>query len=112
MTLDRLKAEKLARVTADFDGSVFMTRGHAEGTAVGYCKKKKVAAVIIHFSVPGAQTQQFLDLLHRPGTLRHRLIQRAGRLTKPEGKLTLTMSANRRSQSEFLSLLDAVRRVA
>ena len=41
MTLDRLKAEKLARVTADFDGSVFMTRGHAEGTAVGYCKKKK-----------------------------------------------------------------------
>jgi hypothetical protein len=28
------------------------------------------------------------------GTLRRKLIQRAGRLTKPQGTLTLTMSAN------------------
>ena len=27
-------------------------------------------------------------------TLRHRIIQRAGRLTQPQGELTLTMSAN------------------
>ena len=39
------------------------------------------------------------------GTLRRKLIQRAGRLTKPQGKLTLTMSANPVVKSELLHYL-------
>jgi hypothetical protein len=46
------------------------------------------------------------------GTLRHKLIQRAGRLTKPQGKLTLTMSANPTVQSELLHYLQVLKHVA
>jgi hypothetical protein len=69
ITLDRLKAERLSRVTADFDGSVFMTRGQAEGSAVGYCKRKKGARSYYPLFCTIAQTQQFLDRLHRPGNV-------------------------------------------
>ncbi len=38
-------------------------------------------------------------------TLRHRIVQRAGRLTRPGGVLTLTCSANRRTARELTNLL-------
>ena len=43
LVVDRLRELALSRVTLDFDGSVQSTTRHAEGTAVGYNKKKKVA---------------------------------------------------------------------
>ena len=46
------------------------------------------------------------------GTVRRKLIQRAGRLTKPQGKLTLTMSANPTVQSELLHYLEALKQAA
>ena len=46
------------------------------------------------------------------GTLRRKLIQRAGRLTKPQGKLTLTMSANPTVKSELLHYLDVLKLAA
>ncbi len=46
------------------------------------------------------------------GTLRRKLIQRAGRLTKPQGKLTLTMSANAATKSELLHYLDRLKHAA
>jgi len=51
---------------------------------------------------------QFVQL----GTMRRKLIQRAGRLTRPKGKLTLTMSANQAVKSEMLHYLDAMKRAA
>jgi hypothetical protein len=45
-------------------------------------------------------------------TLRHRIIQRAGRLTRPQGELTLTMSANRAVRKSLLHFLDAVQNEA
>jgi hypothetical protein len=42
-------------------------------------------------------------------TLRRTFIQRAGRLTRPNNNLTLTMSANPAVQDELLSILDALR---
>ena len=44
----------------------------------------------------------------RLGTRRMNLIQRAGRLTRPNGHLTLTMSANPAVQSELLHYLKAL----
>jgi hypothetical protein len=44
--------------------------------------------------------------------LRHRIIQRAGRLTRPQGELTLTMSANQAVRKELLHILDAVQKAA
>src|SRR3972149_5410135 len=38
---ERLATLGLARITLDFDGSVLSTRRRAEGTAVGYNKKRK-----------------------------------------------------------------------
>ena len=46
------------------------------------------------------------------GTLRRKLIQRAGRLTKPQGRLTLTMSANPTAKSELLHYLEALKTAA
>ena len=40
------------------------------------------------------------------------IIQRAGRLTAPQGKLTLTMSANEAAQKDFLSFLKASKKAA
>lgn len=45
-------------------------------------------------------------------TIRHRLIQRAGRLTQPQGKLTLTMSGNEVVKNELLYFLDALKEAA
>jgi len=42
------------------------------------------------------------------GTLRRTLIQRAGRLTKPNNRLTLTLSANPQVRDELLRILDAL----
>jgi hypothetical protein len=41
----------------------------------------------------------------RLGTFRMRLIQRAGRLTSPKGRLTLTLSANPAVQEELVHYL-------
>jgi hypothetical protein len=45
-------------------------------------------------------------------TLRHRLIQRAGRLTRPQGQLTLTLSANEAVRKDLLHFLDVLQKVA
>lgn len=42
------------------------------------------------------------------GTLRRRIIQRAGRLIRPQGRLTLSMSANKAAQTELLHYLDKI----
>ncbi|MFT5113941.1 MAG: hypothetical protein ACI8P9_003273 [Parasphingorhabdus sp.] len=42
-------------------------------------------------------------------TVRRRLIQRAGRLIRPQGKLTLSMSANKLQQDELLHYLKELR---
>ena len=41
--MERLTVERFSTVTLDFDGSVLSTGRHAEGTAVGFNKKKKGA---------------------------------------------------------------------
>lgn len=69
LVLTRLVEEKLPRVTLDFDGSVQSTRRHAEGTAVGYNKKRKGARSYYPLFCTVSQTGQFLDVLHRPGNV-------------------------------------------
>jgi hypothetical protein len=46
------------------------------------------------------------------GTMRRRLLQRAGRLNRPQGELTLTMSANKKVKKELLHFLDCVQQAA
>ncbi len=48
----------------------------------------------------------------RMSTLRCRLIQRAGRLIRPQGYLTLSMSANTAVQNELLQIRSALERAA
>ena len=55
---------------------------------------------------PAAWSFQRLD------TLRHRIIQRAGRLTRPKGELTLTMSANHAVRQDLLHLLEKLQEAA
>ena len=67
--LERLMSEGLARVTLDFDGSVFSTGRRAEGTAIGFNKKKKGARSYYPLFCTVAQTGQFFDLRHRSGNV-------------------------------------------
>ncbi len=69
LVLDRLREERLPRVTVDFDGSVLSTRGHAEGSAIGFNRQRKGARSYYPLFATVAQTGQVLDLLHRPGNV-------------------------------------------
>lgn len=69
LVLERLAAEKLARITLDLDGSVQSTKGKVEGTAVGFNKKKKGARSYWPLYCTVSQTSSFLDVLHRPGNV-------------------------------------------
>jgi hypothetical protein len=69
LVLERLTTERLSRVTLDFDGSVLSTGRYAEGTAVGFNKKKKGARSYYPLFCTVAQTDQVLDVHHRPGNV-------------------------------------------
>lgn len=69
LVIERIVAEGLSRATLDFDGSVLSTGRHAEGTAVGFNKKKKGARSYYPLFCTVAQTDQVLDVHHRPGNV-------------------------------------------
>jgi hypothetical protein len=69
LVLDRLVKEKLRRVTIDFDGSVLSTGRRAEGTAIGYNKKKKGNRSYYPLFCTIAQTAQVFDAFPRPGNV-------------------------------------------
>lgn len=65
----RLCRLSLARITLDFDGSVLSTGRFAEGTAVGFNRKKKGQRSYYPLFCTLAQTGQVLDVWHRPGNV-------------------------------------------
>lgn len=67
--IEGLQREQLPRLTLDFDGSVQSTKGHAEGSAVGFNKSKKGARSYYPLFCTVAQTGQFFDIYHRPGNV-------------------------------------------
>lgn len=67
--LEQLGILGLARITLDFDGSVLSTGRFAEGTAVGFNRKKKGQRSYYPLFCTVAQTGQVLDLWHRPGNV-------------------------------------------
>jgi hypothetical protein len=69
LVLERLDALALPRVTLDFDGSVIGTGRYAEGTAVGFNRKKKGQRSYYPLFCTLAQTGQVLDVLHRCGNV-------------------------------------------
>ncbi len=69
MVVEGLQREQFARLTLDFDGSVLSTKAHAEGTAVGFNKRKKGARSYYPLFCSVAQTGQFFDVHHRPGNV-------------------------------------------
>jgi hypothetical protein len=69
LVVDRLGKLALPRITLDFDGSVQSTGRRAEGTAVGFNKKKKGARSYYPLFCTIAQTLQVLDFLHRSGNV-------------------------------------------
>lgn len=69
LVLERVGALGLARITLDFDGSVQGTGRAAEGTAVGYNRRKRGQRSYYPLLCTVAQTGQILDFLHRPGNV-------------------------------------------
>lgn len=69
LALDRLRGLSVKRLTLDFDGSVQSTGRAAEGTAVGYNKKKKGARSYYPLFCTIAQTSQVFDFHHRAGNV-------------------------------------------
>lgn len=69
MVLERIASLALPRITLDFDGSVQSTKRRAEGTAVGFNKKKKGARSYYPLFCTLAQTGQVLSFLHRSGNV-------------------------------------------
>jgi hypothetical protein len=69
LVIKGLVREQLPRLTLDFDGSVQSTKGHAQGTAVGFNKAKKGARSYYPLFCTVAQIEQFFDVYHRPGNV-------------------------------------------
>jgi hypothetical protein len=69
LVLERARQERLIRLCLDFDGSVVSTKGHAEGSAVGFNRKHKGARSYYPLFCMIAQTGQILDFHHRPGNV-------------------------------------------
>lgn len=70
LVLERLERTPISRITLDFDGSVFSTKGrHAEGTAVGFNRSKKGARSYYPLFCTVSQTGQVFDVYHRPGNV-------------------------------------------
>jgi hypothetical protein len=69
LVVERLQLLGWRRLTLDFDGSVQSTCRRAEGTAVGFNKKKKGARSYYPLFCTIAQTGQVFDLLHRSGNV-------------------------------------------
>jgi len=69
LVVGRLRELGLSRATLDFDGSVQSTGRRAEGTAVGFNKKKKGVRSYYPLFCTIAQTRQVLDFLHRSGNV-------------------------------------------
>ena len=69
LVLERLVENPLPRLTLDFDGSVLSTTRKAQGTAVGFNKKKKGARSYYPLFCTVAQTGQVLNFLHRSGNV-------------------------------------------
>lgn len=69
IVLMRMAALGLKRVTLDFDGSVIGTNRYAEGTAVGFNRKKKGQRSYYPLFCTVAQTAQVLDVLPRSGNV-------------------------------------------
>jgi len=67
--IDGLQREQFPRLTLDFDGSVLSTKGHAEGSAIGFNKSKKGARSYYPLFCTVAQTGQIFDMHHRPGNV-------------------------------------------
>ena len=64
LVTEGLRGARLGQVTLDFDGSVQSTCGHAEGTAVGFNKKKGARSYYPLFCTV-AEASQFLAMQHR-----------------------------------------------
>ena len=69
LVLDRLRLLSLRRLTLDFDGSVIGTGRFAEGTAIGFNRKKKGQRSYYPLFCTLAQTGQVLAVLHRSGNV-------------------------------------------
>lgn len=69
LVLERIKLLSLRRITIDFDGSVISTGRFAEGTAVGFNRKKKGQRSYYPLFCTVAQTGQVLAVLHRSGNV-------------------------------------------
>jgi hypothetical protein len=67
--LQRIEDLGLARITLDFDGSVLSTSRFAEGTAVGFNRRKKGQRSYYPLFCTIAQTGQAFDVWHRPGNV-------------------------------------------
>lgn len=69
MIIARLQVLALCRVTLDFDGSVNGSDKVAEGTAVGFNKRKKGQRSYYPLFCTVAQSGQVFDVLMRPGNV-------------------------------------------
>lgn len=69
LVLQRLGQQGWRTLTLDFDGSVLSTSRHAEGTAVGFNKRKKGARSYYPLFCHIAQSGQVFDVLARSGNV-------------------------------------------
>lgn len=69
LILERLRSLDVGRLTLDFDGTVLGTNRQAEGSAIGFNRKKKGQRSYYPLMCTLAQTGQVFDVLFRSGNV-------------------------------------------
>jgi len=104
LVLARLAAQRLPRVTLDFDGSVISTGRYAEGTAVGYNAQRKGERSYYPLFCTVAQSAQVLDVLHRAGNVHdshHSIEFMRGCIEAVRGRLPSAILESRKDSAFF-----------
>lgn len=113
LILDRIRSLSVTHLTLDFDGTVIGCGRQAEGSAIGFNRKKKGQRSYYPLFCTLAQTGQVFDVLHRSGNVHDSKGAKAfilqcveyARKALPNTKLELRMDAAFFSD-EIVSALD------
>jgi len=118
LVIEGLQRERLPRLTLDFDGSVQSSEdssriaGGVLTAMIAHNLSREIQMLTCLSASRARAKRPTVWKFEKLDTMRHRIIQRAGRLTRPQGELTLTMSANRAVRKDLLHFLDVLQKAA
>ena len=95
-------------IQTSIEGQAENTAIDGDGIIIAHNLNRELQMIAYEKVRNTTEKRSSLWIFQELNTIRKNIIQRAGRLTKPQGKLKLTMNANENIQGEILHFFDAL----